>query len=88
MNKTVSIIVRIAVLKSIRFYQRTLSLDHGALRFLVGGAGRCRYYPTCSEYGYIAIERFGVFKGGLLALRRVLRCHPFSSGGIDEPPLM
>jgi hypothetical protein len=47
---------------------------------------RCRFYPTCSQYAYTAIERFGFFKGGFLALKRILRCHPFCKGGIDLVP--
>jgi putative membrane protein insertion efficiency factor len=43
----------------------------------------CRFIPTCSEYGYQAVERYGVLRGGWLALRRLLRCHPFSRGGLD-----
>lgn len=42
---------------------------------------RCPYTPTCSEYGLEAIEKYGAFKGGLLALWRILRCNPFSHGG-------
>ncbi|MDE5753304.1 MAG: membrane protein insertion efficiency factor YidD [Oscillospiraceae bacterium] len=47
----------------------------------------CRYYPTCSSYAAIAIQRFGVFKGLVLAVRRLLRCHPWARGGIDEVPV-
>lgn len=43
----------------------------------------CRYVPSCSEYGYQAIERYGVLRGGWMALRRVGRCHPFAPGGYD-----
>jgi len=43
----------------------------------------CRYIPTCSEYAYGAIEKYGAFKGSLLAARRVLRCHPFHKKGHD-----
>jgi len=43
----------------------------------------CRYTPTCSEYAMEAIERFGVFRGGLKAAARLLRCHPFAHGGYD-----
>ena len=46
----------------------------------------CRYYPTCSTYARIAVQRFGIVKGGLLALWRVLRCNPYSKGGIDPVP--
>ncbi len=45
----------------------------------------CRYYPTCSDYAILAIEKYGVLKGSLKAVWRVLRCNPFSSGGIDYP---
>ncbi|MDP3058996.1 MAG: membrane protein insertion efficiency factor YidD [bacterium] len=43
----------------------------------------CRYRPTCSEYAYEAIEKYGVASGGYMALRRILRCHPWSKGGYD-----
>lgn len=47
---------------------------------------RCRFYPTCSAYAYEAIERFGVFKGVYLAVKRILKCHPFNDGGYDPVP--
>ena len=46
----------------------------------------CRYYPTCSEYAFEAIEMHGVIKGSFLAIKRVLRCHPGCEGGIDHVP--
>jgi putative membrane protein insertion efficiency factor len=47
----------------------------------------CRFEPTCSVYAQEAIERFGAFKGSVLTLRRILRCHPFAPGGLDPVPL-
>lgn len=46
----------------------------------------CRFYPTCSNYAYDALAQYGLAKGGYLALKRVLRCHPFHAGGIDPVP--
>ncbi|MCK5306460.1 MAG: membrane protein insertion efficiency factor YidD [Candidatus Omnitrophica bacterium] len=45
----------------------------------------CRFYPTCSEYAIESIRKNGVFRGGLRALLRVIRCHPFTAGGYDPP---
>ena len=47
---------------------------------------KCPYYPTCSEYGLEAVQTFGAFKGGLLAVWRILRCNPLSKGGYDPVP--
>lgn len=48
--------------------------------------GQCRYLPTCSEYAYVAVTRHGLFRGGALALWRVLRCNPLARGGFDPVP--
>ena len=61
----------------VRLYQLMLSP-------LVGG--HCRHIPTCSEYGYEAIARHGLLRGGWLAAKRVARCGPFGSAGIDNVP--
>ena len=46
----------------------------------------CKYIPSCSEYGIIAIERYGALKGSLFTIKRILKCNPFSKGGIDLVP--
>ena len=46
----------------------------------------CRFYPTCSHYGLESVKRFGAIKGGWLAIKRILKCHPFHPGGIDPVP--
>jgi putative membrane protein insertion efficiency factor len=48
--------------------------------------GNCRYYPSCSSYALEAVEKYGCLKGGTLALKRILRCHPFRAGGYDPVP--
>lgn len=75
-------IPRFFLLKFIRFYQKTLSFDHGVIKIFFPG-GYCKFHPTCSEYGYDAIEKYGAIKGGLKAFWRILRCNPFSHGGHD-----
>ncbi len=61
----------------IKFYQIFISplLGHN-----------CRYYPTCSAYALEAVEKYGSLKGGVLAVKRILRCHPFRAGGYDPVP--
>lgn len=61
----------------IRLYQKTVSRMLGPV---------CRYYPSCSHYGYEAISVHGAVKGTLLTGWRILRCNPWSAGGVDEVP--
>ncbi len=69
----------------IKFYQKTFSRDTGLLSYFFSER-TCRFYPTCSQYTLEAIERFGVVKGSYLGFRRVVKCHPWNEGGIDEVP--
>lgn len=78
-------IPQLAVLKTIRFYQRIFSPDHGPLRVLYPH-GFCRFYPTCSVYTYEAVERWGIIRGLSLGAWRILRCTPWSKGGVDLVP--
>jgi len=58
----------------IRFYQKFISPIFPP---------SCRFTPTCSNYALQAVEKYGFFKGGWLALKRILKCHPFHPGGYD-----
>ena len=64
------------MLALLRFYRRNIS----PLR-----PGKCRFVPTCSEYAVQAIEKYGAWKGGRLALRRLIRCNPFYKGDYFDP---
>ncbi len=66
-----------AALVLIKFYRAAISPLFPAC---------CRYIPTCSEYGLIAIQRFGFIRGGWLTIKRICRCHPFHPGGYDPVP--
>lgn len=50
------------------------------------GRSQCIYLPTCSEYALVAMHRFGVLRGGIMAMRRISRCHPLAKGGLDPVP--
>lgn len=72
------------ILWLIRLYQKTLSPDHGWFKARYP-QGFCRFYPSCSEYGYQTIKKRGLLVGIPLAAWRVLRCNPWSKGGVDSP---
>ena len=61
----------------VRFYRLVISP-------LIGS--NCRYHPTCSSYALEALEKHGAIKGGLLAIKRIFKCHPFGGSGIDNVP--
>ena len=64
------------LLKLIDLYQKTPLFSHN----------KCKYYPTCSNYAKEAITNYGTLKGTLLSIKRILKCNPFSKGGIDLVP--
>jgi|GEM_PF-6020210 uncharacterized protein len=67
-----------AVLFLIRVYQKMWSFHHNP---------SCRFWPSCSTYGYEVIEHFGLLKGLWLLIKRISRCHPWGSSGLDMPPI-
>lgn len=69
---------RLGLLALIRLYQMTISRGLPA--------DTCRFYPSCSHYGYQAIYKYGVLKGSGMAAWRILRCNPFNRGGFDPVP--
>jgi len=70
------------LLTFIKWYQKTLSPDHGPLSIFYS-EGFCRFKPTCSEYTYQAIDKYGEIIGGFKGLWRIIRCNPWSRGGYD-----
>ena len=69
--------MRSVALGMIRFYKRYISPGLGS---------NCRFYPSCSEYTYQAIEKYGVLRGSLMGGWRIMRCNPFNKGGYDPVP--
>ena len=73
---------------------RLITASHGVYKYTLspflhaaaGVTGACRFQPTCSEYAAIAVSEYGVARGGWIAFRRILRCHPFHRGGFDPVP--
>lgn len=70
----------------IKVYQKTLSLDHGYLGKLFPNMRMCKFTPSCSEYSFIAVQRYGFLKGGVMAAKRIVRCNPWNHPGYDPVP--
>lgn len=81
-TKTINNLLVILAVKIIQLYQRVLSPDHSWLKAKFPH-GYCRFKPTCSEYSIAALQKYGIIKGSLLAIGRILRCNPWSKGGHD-----
>jgi len=71
------------VLALIGVYQRSWFFRSPVLKFLFLSDAACRFQPSCSEYTYQAVERYGIILGSLKGLRRISKCHPWSKGGYD-----
>lgn len=72
--------MKLLILKSIRFYQNTLSL---LFKSVVLSPSSCRFIPTCSEYTYQAVDKYGTIRGLFLGLKRFITCHPWGGKGMD-----
>jgi putative membrane protein insertion efficiency factor len=64
------------ILKTIKFYQKFISPNLGQ---------NCRFYPSCSQFTFLAIKKYGLFWGILKGIKRILKCYPWNKGGIDLP---
>ncbi len=82
--KKATILLRLPIIFFIWVYQKTISPDHGPLKYFFP-QGYCRFFPTCSEYGKQSIKKHGLIVGGSKAVWRVLRCNPWNEGGVDLP---
>lgn len=73
--KNIILFSRKCVITIIKVYQKFISPQLGK---------NCRYYPTCSEYTIQAVDKYGIIKGSILGIIRILKCNPFSKGGVDK----
>ncbi len=70
-------------MRLIRLYQKSGVYRNEIFRALWLSDSVCRFTPTCAEYTYLAVEKYGAGKGLVLGLKRIVRCHPWSAGGYD-----
>lgn len=82
MKNYIDLFLKKALISLIKLYQKTLSFDHGPFKSLYP-QGFCRFYPSCSQYGVEAVEKYGIIKGSAKALWRIMRCNPWNKGGND-----
>jgi len=68
--------LKVLILNLIKFYQKFISPNFGRV---------CRFYPSCSQYFFLAIKNNGLLKGSFLGFKRILKCHPWGGGGVDFP---
>lgn len=74
------------LLRLIRFYQHFLSPDTGIPHKAGMTSGWCRFQPTCSEYTYQSISKYGILKGSFFGIKRIFSCHPLKPGGFNPVP--
>lgn len=76
--RSIMLLPRNGVILLLRLYRALISPLYGDV---------CRYYPSCSAYGLVAVQEHGVVAGGWLTAKRLARCHPWAEGGIDDVPV-
>ena len=87
-NKILNFLVNLpktGALLFINLYQLTLSPDHGWFKAIYPH-GFCRFYPTCSEYSKQSIQKYGLLKGAILTINRLVKCHPWAESKLDLVP--
>ncbi|MBI4005003.1 membrane protein insertion efficiency factor YidD [Candidatus Roizmanbacteria bacterium] len=78
--------MKMLILRLIRLYQQTKLFRSSVLKTLFLTDAVCRFRPTCSQYVFETVDKYGVLKGLFLGVKRIIRCHPWSKGGYDPVP--
>lgn len=76
--------ISLILIEIIKIYQKIFSPNHGIFSNFYPPFFKCRFYPSCSEYFILALEKKGLAKGLFLGIKRILKCHPFNEGGIEK----